>query len=234
MDDVKDSPSGFAQPKGFVPLRGFVRRSGADIAAAAGDLADRLALRRTIREFSAEQVPRAAIEAAIRAAGSAPSGANKQPWQFVAISDPALKREIREAAEEEERAFYAGRAGEEWLRDLEIFGTDWHKPFLEIAPWLIVVFQQNYALDPVTGQRGKHYYVQESVGIASGMLLATLHLAGLATLTHTPSPMNFLRTRLERPVNERAVMIVVTGYPADHVMVPDISRRSLEQISVFR
>lgn len=189
--------------------------------------------RRTVRDFSAEDVPKQTIEWAIRAAGSAPSGANKQPWTFVAISDPNIKAKIREAAEVEEKIFYAGKAGQQWLRDLAHLGTDQHKPFLETAPWLIVVFQQNYSIDPETNQRSKHYYIQESVGLASGLLITALHQAGLATLTHTPSPMGFLRDLLGRPKSERAVMIVVAGYPNEQARVPDIDRKSLSEIAIF-
>lgn len=194
---------------------------------------DAMHTRRTVREFAPTDVPRETIEWSIRTAGSAPSGANKQPWTFVAVQDAAIKHQIREAAEKEERAFYAGKAGEEWLKDLEHLGTDENKPFLEIAPWLIVVFQQNYGHDPETGARAKHYYIQESVGLASGLLIASLHMAGLATLTHTPSPMNFLRDLLGRPKNERAVMIVVAGYPAMGAQVPDIGRKKLSDIAQF-
>lgn len=189
--------------------------------------------RRTVRDFAADPVPRETVEWAIRTAGSAPSGANKQPWTFVAVQDTDLKQQIREAAEREERAFYAGKAGQQWLKDLAHLGTDENKPFLEIAPWLIVVFQQNYGHDPETGARSKHYYIQESVGLASGLLIASLHMAGLATLTHTPAPMNFLRDLLGRPKNERAVMIVVTGYPANGAQVPDIGRKHLSEIATF-
>lgn len=191
-------------------------------------------LRRTVRDFSNQAIPQKIIKYAIRTAGSAPSGANKQPWFFVAVSDPALKEKIRSEAEKEEKAFYAGKAGKEWLRDLEHLGTDEHKPFLETAPWLIVVFQQNYGLDPDTGKRSKNYYIHESVGLACGLLIAALHHAGLATLTHTPSPMVFLRDLLGRPKNERAVMIIVAGYPDDHAMVPDIKRKELGEIADFK
>ncbi|PHR60005.1 MAG: nitroreductase family protein [Robiginitomaculum sp.] len=189
--------------------------------------------RRTVRDFADIPVPKETIEWAIRAAGSAPSGANKQPWTFVAISNSQIKTKIREAAEKEEAIFYAGKAGKQWLNDLAHLGTDEHKPFLETAPWLIVVFQQNYGLDEETGERSKHYYIQESVGLASGLLIAALHLAGLTTLTHTPSPMGFLRDLLGRPKSERAVMIVVAGYPAADAMIPDISRKTLGEISEF-
>jgi nitroreductase len=188
--------------------------------------------RRTVRDFSDRPVPRPVIEACLSAAGTAPSGANMQPWHFVAVSDPEIKGRIRAAAEAEERAFYDGRASDEWLEALAHLGTDADKPFLETAPYLIVVFQQNYGLD-AEGERVKHYYVQESAGIATGFLIAALHHAGLATLTHTPSPMKFLREVLGRPVNERATMILVTGYPAADAKVPAITKKPIEEIATF-
>lgn len=194
---------------------------------------DAIRRRRTVRRFSDRPVPREIIEDAVLAAGSAPSGANQQPWHFAVVSDPATKRAIREAAEAEERAFYGGRAPDEWLDALAPLGTDAEKPFLEVAPYLIVVFGQSYGLRP-DGSRAKHYYVGESVGIATGFLIAALHLAGLATLTHTPSPMHFLRTLLGRPENERASLILVCGYPAEDATVPDIARKPLDAISSFR
>ena len=188
--------------------------------------------RRTVRDFSDRPVPRAVIERCIAAAGTAPSGANMQPWHFAAVGDLGIKARIREAAEAEERAFYGGKAGEDWLRALAPLGTDAEKPFLETAPWLIVVFQQTYGLGP-EGERVKHYYVQESVGIATGFLIAALNHCGLATLTHTPSPMTFLREILGRPVNERAVMILVAGYPAADATVPAIGKKPLDEIASF-
>ena len=183
--------------------------------------------RRTVRMFSDRPVPVETIEWVVRAAGTAPSGANKQPWRFVAIGDPEMKRRIRIAAEDEEREFYGRRAGEEWLRDLAPFGTDEHKDFLEIAPWLIVVFKMMK-----TDAGGQVYYVNESVGIATGMLLAAAHHAGLATLTHTPSPMGFLTKVLDRPAHERPFLLIPMGYPADDCVVPDIQRKPLEEIMV--
>ncbi len=188
--------------------------------------------RRTVRDFSDRPVPREVIERCIAAAGTAPSGANMQPWHFAAVGDPDIKCRIREAAEAEERAFYGGKAGDDWLEALAPLGTDADKPFLEVAPWLIVVFQQSYGLGP-DGDRVKHYYVQESVGIATGFLIAALHHCGLATLTHTPSPMKFLRDILGRPVNERAVMILVAGHPAPDATVPAITKKSLDDIAGF-
>jgi nitroreductase len=173
-----------------------------------------------------------AVRAAIATAGFAPSGANRQPWHFVVVTDPAIKRAIRAAAEEEERAFYGGRAPKEWLEALEPLGTDWRKPFLETAPLLIVVFQELWGRVP-SGGRVKNYYVTESVGIATGFLLAGLHQAGLATLTHTPSPMGFLREILKRPPNEKAAMIVVVGHPAPDAQVPAITKKPLEEIATF-
>lgn len=192
-----------------------------------------MAARRSVRAFADTPVPRAVIDEAVRTAGTAPSGANKQPWFFAIVESPDLKRQIREAAEAEEKAFYAGRAGEAWLADLAPLGTDWQKPFLETAPYLIVVFQKSYGLDPDTGEKDKHYYVQESAGLASGLLIAALHNAGLATLTHTPSPMGFLRTLLGRPQNERPTMIVPTGLPAPDCRVPDIRRKDAEAIRAW-
>lgn len=187
--------------------------------------------RRTVREFSDKPVSREVIDNILLAAGTAPSGAHKQPWAFCVIGNPEMKSKIRVAAEEEEYENYHGRMSEEWLEDLKVFGTDWKKPFLEIAPWLIVVFRKVYDLE--NGERRKNYYVQESVGIASGMLLAAIHNAGLVSLTHTPSPMNFLIELLQRPSNEKPFLLIPVGYPADEVTVPDLKRKSLEEISKF-
>ena len=189
--------------------------------------------RRTVREFSGRPVPRSVIEDVLRAAGTAPSGANMQPWHFVAISDPELKHKIREAAEVEEREFYSHRASEEWLRALEPLGTNEHKPFLEAAPWLIVVFLKKFTYDS-DGKRFKNYYTTESVGIACGLLLTALHQAGLASLTHTPSPMKFLNKVLGRGKDERAYMIIVAGYPSEDATVPVIEKLPLDQIASFR
>lgn len=195
-------------------------------------LREELSGRRSIREFSDRPVPRDIIEQCLRTAGSAPSGANMQPWKFVAIADPAVKRRIREAAEEEERHFYEHRASQQWLDALAPLGTDAEKPFLEKAPWLIAIFEERWGTGE-DGQRRKHYYPTESVGLASGFLLAALHHAGLATLTHTPSPMKFMNRILERPAHERPFLLLVTGYPADGVTVPDIGRKGLDEIAVF-
>ncbi|MDJ1159536.1 nitroreductase family protein [Chelatococcus sp. SYSU_G07232] len=187
---------------------------------------------RTVRDYSDRPVPRAVIESAIRTAASAPSGANQQPWTFVAISDPTVKRRIRIAAEAEEREVNAGRAGEEWLAALSHLGTDWEKPFLETAPWLVAIFAQRWGVTP-DGRRVKHYYMPESVGIASGFLIAALHNAGLATLTHTPAPMNFLNEICGRPDNETAVILLVVGYPAEGCQVPAIGEKGLDEVAVF-
>jgi len=194
--------------------------------------ADELASRRTVRDFSPRPVPRAVIEACLSAAGTAPSGANQQPWRFVAVADPAIKRRIREAAEAEEREFYQHRATPEWLGELAALGTTADKPFLEIAPWLIAVFYERYGVD-AEGNRHKRYYPHESVGIATGLLIAALHRAGLATLTHTPSPMGFLNAVVGRPRNEMAYLLLVAGHPAPGCRVPAIERLALDAYSSF-
>jgi len=192
-----------------------------------------MATRRSVRHFSDSPVPQSIIEAIVAAAGSAPSGANKQPWRFVVVSDPTVKRKIREAAEAEERAFYERRAPSDWLEDLAPLQTGPEKPFLEEAPWLIIVFK--LMRDDQEGTRsGKVYYVNESVGIATGMLIAAAHHAGLATLTHTPSPMGFLHELLGRPDYERPFMLIPVGWPASTCEVPDISRKPLDEIMVLR
>lgn len=188
-----------------------------------------MARRRTVREFSDRAVPRDIIETALKAAGTAPSGANLQPWHFVAVSDAVTKRKIREAAEVEEREFYEHRASPEWLAALEPLGTDSSKPFLETAPYLIAVFLQKYGrLED--GRKVKHYYPTESTGLATGILITALHQAGLATLTHTPSPMKFLNEILGRPASERPFLLLVAGYPADNARVPDISRKPFDEL----
>lgn len=188
--------------------------------------------RRTVRDFSPRAVPPTVIEDAIRTAASAPSGANQQPWKFVVVSDPALKREVRIAAEAEEKENYERRMPPEWLQALQPFGTDWRKPFLETAPCLIVVFREDYGMQD--GRKVKHYYVNESVGIAVGFLLAALHMSGLATLTHTPSPMGFLARILGRPANERPFLLIPAGYPADDAEVPDIRKKDLSEVMILR
>ena len=185
--------------------------------------------RRSARDFSSRAVPQQVIESAIACAGTSPSGANMQPWHFVAVSNPEKKRTIREAAEKEERELYEHRASDEWLEALAPLGTDANKPFLETAPWLIAVFSQKYTIE-VDGTRRKHYYTQESVGIATGILITALHQAGLVTLTHTPSPMEFLRSTLGRPTHERPFLLLVTGYPAKNAKVPAIQKKPLDAI----
>ena len=187
--------------------------------------------RRSVREFSDQAVPREVIENIIKTASTAPSGAHKQPWNFVAVSNPDIKQKIRTAAEKEEYENYHGRMSEEWLKDLEQFNTDWNKEFLTIAPWLIVVFKKTY--DLVDEEKKKNYYVQESVGIATGMLISAIHQCGLITLTHTPSPLNFLAKVLERPENEKPYLLLPIGYPAKDAVVPDLKRKSLDEVSVF-
>ena len=188
--------------------------------------------RRTVRDFSDRPIPRDIIEMCILAAGTAPNGAHRQPWRFVAVSDPEIKRAIRVAAEEEEKAFYGGRAPEDWLDALEPLETNETKPFLERAPYLIVIFGESYAVKE-NGETSKNYYVTESVGIAAGMLITAIHRAGLVSLTHTPSPMGFLNEILGRPDNERPFLILVVGYPAPDATVPKLRRKSLEEIATF-
>ncbi len=188
--------------------------------------------RRTVREFSPRAVPRELIESCIRSAASAPSGANRQPWHFVAVNDRATKKRIRVEAEKEEEAFYGGKAPEEWLKALHPFGTDAHKPFLETAPWLIGIFAESYEPGE-DGSRTKNYYVTESVGIATGLLIAAVHRAGLASLTHTPSPMKFLNRILGRPENERPFLVLVVGYPDEQTRLPVIRRKRFDEIATF-
>ncbi|MBI5651215.1 MAG: nitroreductase family protein [Chloroflexi bacterium] len=187
--------------------------------------------RRTVRDFSNRPVPREIIEACLLTAGTAPSGANLQPWHFVVVRDPAIKRQIRAGAEKEEREFYTTRATPEWLADLAPLGTDADKPFLDIAPYLIVIFAEAYRVLPA-GRRA-NYYVSESVGIATGLLIAALHHAGLATLTHTPSPMGFLNEILHRPKNEKPFLVLVVGYPAEDAVVPVLGKKALEEIATW-
>jgi iodotyrosine deiodinase len=188
--------------------------------------------RRSVRHFSDRPIPRQIIEDCLRAASSAPSGANMQPWHFVAVSNPATKRKIREMAEVEEQAFYRERASQEWLDALAPLGTDPNKPFLETAPYLIAIFAERFGVMP-GGVKRKHYYVQESVGIATGVLIAAVHHAGLVSLTHTPSPMDFLNRLLSRPKNERPFLLLVVGHPAEEATVPAIQRKSLDQVATF-
>jgi iodotyrosine deiodinase len=217
----------------FVPLPGYREYPPEEMAERARTFSEHMRRRRTVRDFSDRPVPRALIEDCLRAAGSAPSGANQQPWHFVAVSDTGVKRRIRVAAEAEEREFYAHRAPPEWLEVLRPLGTDASKPFLEVAPWLIAVFIRRFERLPDGGKR-KHYYTDESVGLAAGLLLAAVHYAGLVALTHTPSPMKFLNGILGRPKDlERAFLLLVVGYPAADARVPDIARKSLPEIATF-
>ena len=217
----------------FIPLPDYREYPCAEMAARARAIADDLGRRRTVRDFADRPVARAIIEDCLRAAGTAPSGANQQPWHFVAVADPDVKRRIREAAEAEEREFYAHRAPPEWLEALAPLGTDASKPFLEVAPWLIAVFIRRFDRRP-DGSKRKHYYTDESVGLATGLLIAALHHAGLVSLTHTPSPMKFLNDILGRPKDlERPFLLLVTGYPAPGARVPDIARKPLSEFTTF-
>jgi nitroreductase len=211
-----------------IPLR-FTERPLDEMQERAHAFCNLMSARRSVRDFSDRPVPRPLIEAAIRTAGTAPSGAHQQPWQFVAVDDPDLKREIREAAEAEEKENYERRMSDEWLEALQPLGTDWQKPFLETAPWLVVCFAESHGVD-AEGEKTKHYYVQESVGIACGLFIAAIHNMGLATLTHTPSPMRFLREILGRPDNERPYILFPVGYPAEDATVPDLQRKPLDAI----
>lgn len=214
----------------FVPLA-FERIPEEEQLARSRAFLEEMRRRRTVRAFSSEPVPFELVENAIATAGTAPSGAHQQPWTFVVVSDPDVKRRIRAAAEEEERRSYESRMPDEWLEALRPLGTDWRKPHIEDAPFVIVVFEQAYGVRP-DGARVKHYYVKESVGIAVGLLLASLHRAGLATLTHTPSPMGFLREILGRAENERPYVLIPVGYPAEGCEVPDLERKPLDEILV--
>ena len=216
------------------PLLEYVEYPAGEMLQRAREFAARMGQRRTVRDFSARPVSRVVIEQCLTAAGSAPSGANQQPWHFVAVSDPALKHRIRVASEAEEREFYQRRAPEEWLQALQPLSTDANKPFLETAPWLIGIFVERMGID-ANGKKTRRYYPDESVGIATGLLIAALHQAGLATLTHTPSPMKFLNEILARPAQtERPFLLLVVGYPADGCLVPDIHRKTLAEIAEFR
>jgi nitroreductase len=210
------------------------RREPAEIEARALAFYEEMDHRRSVRDFAPDPVPRRWIELAIRTASTAPSGAHRQPWRFVAVEDAALKRRIREAAEREERISYVGgRMPPEWLEALRPLGTDWHKPFLEIAPWLVVVFAELHGVDE-QGAKRKNYYVKESVGIACGLFVAALHRMGLATLTHTPSPMGFLNEVLERPPREKPFVLFPVGFPAPDATVPALVRKPLDEVAVFR
>jgi len=216
----------------IVPLTGYREFPIEEMRSRLAEFQRDVQKRRTVRDFSDRSVPRDIIETALRAAGSAPSGANLQPWHFVVVSDADMKKKIRIAAEEEEREFYQHRASAEWLAALEPLGTDTRKPFLEIAPYLIAVFMQKTGVLP-DGRKVKHYYPAESTGLATGILITALHRAGLVLLTHTPSPMGFLNELLDRPKRERPFLLLVVGYPADGAMVPDIRRKRLDEFVTF-
>jgi nitroreductase len=219
------------EPK-FVPLSGYRTLPVEEMRSRAASFREEMNRRRTVRQFSDRAIPREIIEDCIRTAGTAPSGAHRQPWHFVVVESPEVKRRIREAAEKEEREFYGGRAPEDWLQALEPFGTDASKPFLEHAPYLIVVFAESYGLAE-DGSKIKNYYVSESVGIATGMLITAVHNAGLVSLTHTPSPMKFLNEILGRPSNERPFLVLVVGYPDSAAVVPDLERKGLAEFASF-
>jgi nitroreductase len=216
----------------FIPLTTYREYPVNEMQQRAADFYADMQRRRSVRNFSNRPVPRDIIEACVRTAGTAPSGANLQPWHFVVVSDPAVKQHIRQAAEVEEHEFYQGRAPQDWLEALTPFGTDEYKPFLETAPYLIAIFAKTYDVQS-DGGKIKHYYVQESVGIATGMLITAIHQAGLVSLTHTPSPMKFLNEILGRPDRERPFLLLVVGYPAENVEVPAITKKSLAEIASF-
>ena len=216
----------------FVPLSSYREYPVEEMKQRAFAFRQEMQRRRTVRHFSDRPVPREIIENCLLTAGSAPNGANLQPWHFVVVTDPALKKQIRIASEKEEHAFYHGRAPQAWLEALAPLGTDEHKPYLETAPYLIVIFAQSFDLLP-GGRKVKNYYVTESVGIATGMLIAAVHHAGLVALTHTPSPMGFLNRLLARPDHERAFLLLVVGYPAADAAVPEIGKKTLQEIATF-
>ncbi|MDX1666810.1 MAG: nitroreductase family protein [Saprospiraceae bacterium] len=216
--------------KDFIPLKG-IRYTKPDMLRRSREFFQFMNKRRSVRNFSDKEVPREIIENIVMTAATAPSGAHKQPWTFCVVNDPEIKREIRQAAEKEEYENYHGRMSDEWLEDLKPLDTDWHKPFLETAPFLIVVFKRIYEI--VDGEKKKNYYVNESVGLAGGMLLAAIHNAGLVALTHTPSPMNFLQEILDRPENERPFLLIPVGYAADDAVVPNLERKDKEEVMVF-
>jgi nitroreductase len=230
--DLHRNPPPSVKPYPFIPLR-FVRRSLDESRARAKAFYDEMSRRRTTRHFATDPVPRELIEYAIRTAGTAPSGAHQQPWTFVAVSDLELKRQIRDAAEREEHDFYHGKAPHEWLEALLPLGTDEHKPHLTDAPWVVVLFRHAYGLD-AEGRKRTYYYTEESCGIAAGLFIAAVHQMGLVTLTHTPNPMAFLRELLGRPSNERAMLVMPVGYPAADAQVPDLARKPLEEIALWR
>ncbi|MEM1178701.1 MAG: nitroreductase family protein [Acidobacteriota bacterium] len=215
----------------FVPYRRS-RVAPEEMTRRADEFFELMDSRRSIREFSADPVPRSVIETAILTASTAPSGAHKQPWSFVAVSDPEIKRQIRIAAEEEEKNTYENKMSDEWREALAPIGTNWQKPFLEVVPWIVVVFEKLYDIEP-DGSMSKNYYVHQSVGLACGMFITSLHSMGLATLTHTPHPMRFLSQILGRPKNEKPFILFPVGYPAAECQVPDLRRKDLDEVSVW-
>lgn len=216
----------------FIDHRDYIEYPEGEMKQRSADFLEMMKRRRSVRDFSAREVPREIINECILAAGTAPNGANMQPWHFVVIQDPEVKRKIREGAEKEEYEFYHNRAPDDWLEALRPLGTNEKKPFLEKAPYLIAIFSKSYGLD-MEGKKEKYYYVKESVGIATGILITALHNAGLVTLTHTPSPMGFLNEILDRPKNEKPFLLLVAGYPVQGVKVPDITKKSLDEIATF-
>ncbi|MCC7429440.1 nitroreductase family protein [bacterium] len=216
----------------FIPFVNFCEQTLEEMQTNAKNFNEKMQKRRTIRDFSAEEVPLEVIENCLETAGTAPNGANKQPWHFVVVGDKKIKSTIRQEAEKEEREFYEKRATKEWLEALEPLGTDSNKPFLETAPYLIAIFDKKYNVLP-NGTKSKNYYSSESVGIATGILIAAIHNAGLVSLTHTPSPMGFLNKILNRPINEKPFLLLVVGFPEKNAVVPDIKRKSLAEISTF-
>jgi nitroreductase len=231
--DIAGNRNMSPMPPTFVPLANYRRYSPEEMRLRARQFREHIERRRTVREFSDEPIPDGVIDECLRTAGTAPSGANLQPWQFVVVTDAAIKAKIRVAAEEEERDFYEHRAPKEWLDALAALGTDANKPFLETAPCLIAIFGETYGLMD-DGSHRKHYYVNESVGIATGLLVAAIHNAGLVSLTHTPSPMGFLNEILGRPANERPFLLLVVGYPAPDAAVPRITRKTLDEFVTYR
>ena len=217
----------------YKPLDSYIQYSEEEMKKRAEDFRREMQRRRTVRQFSNQTIPREIIEDCILTAGSAPSGANRQPWHFIVVTDPDLKQQIHRLAEKEEYKFYQGDAGEDWLKALKPLGTDFKKPFLEVAPYLIVVFAESYALLS-DSQKVKNYYVKESVGIATGMLITAIHQAGLAVLTYTPARMRFLNKILDRGKNERPFIVLVVGYPAEGALVPEISKKTLREIATFK
>ena len=216
----------------FIPLTTYREYPQPEMMERARSFYEEVKRRRTVRDFSDRPVPREIIDHALLAAGTAPNGANLQPWHFVVVSDAAVKKQIREGAEKEEHEFYTRRATPEWLEELAPLGTDEHKPFLEVAPYLIAIFEQSYRVMP-DGSHRKNYYVTESTGIATGILITALHHAGLVTLTHTPSPMGFLNDILKRPKNEKPFLLLVVGYPGGDARVPNIQKKGLGEIATF-